>query len=68
MNSDDIKKSLEETLKKEIKSLEYSIKERSGHIDDTSKTEKFRWHHRMMLDRDLKRLETVKNRLSQISS
>ncbi len=51
-------------LKQEIKLLERLISERTVYINDQNKTEKFRWHHRMMRDKDLKRLEELKTKLN----
>jgi hypothetical protein len=53
-------------LNTEIKALERLITEREQHMADQNKTEKFRWHHRMMRDKDLKRLEELKSKLNQL--
>jgi hypothetical protein len=51
-------------LKQEIKLLERLISERTVYIDDLNKTEKFRWHHRMMRVKEIKRLEELKTKLN----
>jgi len=51
-------------IEREIKVLERLISERTDHINNQNKTEKFRWHHRMMRDKDLKRLEELKTKLN----
>ncbi len=55
---------MDQNLEKEIKVLERLISERTDHINNQNKTEKFRWHHRMMRDKDLKRLEELKTKLN----
>jgi len=51
-------------LKQEIKLLERLISERTVYINDLNKTEKFRWHHRMMRVKEIKRLEELKTKLN----